>query len=227
MKIFSRIRVRFAFPQIWALFAIALIAATRNLWFPTFTDCHYPAVPWFQLVSDLPSWLLDATSLVLLVSLLGVVVVGDRSLFSIVAWWGVVLSLAFSFALDQHRMQPWAYQLAIYALMFATLDSRRRRGLIIPFAASIYIYSAMGKFDFQFTHTVGQDFLNAIARPFGGLPDGMDVSTLREMGLSIPDGRIVGRVRLVRSSHSYRGRVRHHDDARHVDRRFGSLEPEP
>ena len=58
------------------------------------------------------------------------------------AWWLVAASLWISFLIDQHRLQPWAYQSALYALLFAAMRPARARRWMIPLAASVYLYSA-------------------------------------------------------------------------------------
>jgi hypothetical protein len=60
------------------------------------------------------------------------------------------------------------------------------RRWLIPLAASVYLYSASGKFDFQFAHTVGQDFLQAAAAPLGGLPDRLSDSARTGLALLFP-----------------------------------------
>ncbi len=74
-------------------------------------------------------------------------------------WWVISACLFLSFVLDQHRLQPWAYQAAIFGVVFANMPWGNARRWMMGLVASIYIYSAIGKFDFQFAHTVGQDFL--------------------------------------------------------------------
>ena len=95
-----------------------------------------------------------------------------------------------SFIVDQHRLQPWAYQTAIYAVVIATLPPRLRSTFrLIAVAASVYIYSALGKFDYQFAYTVGQDFLETLMVPFDGLPEQWDRS-VRESRVAIPSGEL-------------------------------------
>ena len=105
-----------------------------------------------------PNFLFVIPSVVLVLCLLPIVVAPKKFR---ALWWSVAACLLVSFLLDQHRLQPWAYQSAIYALVFAAIDPRRTRRYLIPLAASVYLYSAAGKFDFQFAHTVGQDFLDS------------------------------------------------------------------
>ncbi len=129
-----------------------------------------------------------AATLVLVGSLIAALAFPNRQRL---AWSVVSLSLLISFLVDQHRLQPWAYQMAIYAIAFATIPAIRARSWLMVLAASIYIYSAAGKFDFQFTHTVGQDFLNTIATPFGGLPVEWDLSKCAKIALLFPIGELV------------------------------------
>jgi hypothetical protein len=154
------------------LFLLLLIAATYPLWLST---GNMPAIPLVQGGIRLPSLASTIISITLVAGLLGAVIAPERCRR---AWWLVAGSLCVSFLIDQHRLQPWAYQSAIYALLFAAMSPLRARRYLIPLAASVYLYSAAGKFDYQFVHTVGQDFLHSIARPLGGLPDWFDHPSL-------------------------------------------------
>ncbi|MGB7328166.1 MAG: hypothetical protein WBD31_25040, partial [Rubripirellula sp.] len=174
------------FQRFWAGLAIGLICATWRLWFPSVADSSYPAIEFFESLAGCPEWILDATSFVIVAALIAIAGFGNATPIVRTGWIVVVVGLVVSFALDQHRMQPWAYQLAIYALMFASLDPTRLRRWIIPMAASVYIYSAMGKFDFQFAHTVGQDFLAAVARPIGVNLDAVNETTRARLAMVFP-----------------------------------------
>ncbi|TWU57842.1 hypothetical protein [Rubripirellula reticaptiva] len=176
----------FTFQRLWAGVAVGLICTTWRLWFPTIADSGYPAIAFFPSLAGCPEWILDATSFFIVAALIAIAALGNAAPITRAGWIVVVVGLVVSFALDQHRLQPWAYQLAIYALMFAALDPARLRQWIIPVAASVYIYSAMGKFDFQFAHTVGQDFLAAVARPFGVNLDAIDETMRTRLALIFP-----------------------------------------
>ena len=167
------------FPRVWAALSLLLIGVTYPLWFPVADESGYPLIALFDL--GRPMALISTITLV--VSLVGVTVVGDKSRR---LWWFVACSLFLSFVVDQHRLQPWAYQTAIYAVVFATLPPRAARCWLIPFVASIYIYSAAGKLDYQFTHTVGQDFLSTAGQFLGGLPDVWDPSLRAKLALLFP-----------------------------------------
>lgn len=173
------------YPRIWAVFAVTLVAVTWKLWFPMLDATGFPSVPLADevLLGQRPmhGYALMFASAVLLVGL-GIAMTSGRRF----AWWIVAIGLGLSFLLDQHRLQPWAYQLAILAILFATTTGQTMRRWLIPFAASVYIYSAAGKFDYQFAHTVGQDFLRSIFAALGGLPESWNESTRAAMTMFFP-----------------------------------------
>jgi len=161
---------------------LLLIAATFPLWFPV-DQGDVPFVPLINLGISNANALARASTIALVSGLIGIVVAPERLR---PLWWLVAGSLLVSFLLDQHRLQPWAYQSAIYAVVFATLPPRRAQSWLIPLAASIYIYSSAGKFDYQFAHTVGQEFLDMLARPMGGLPEDWNQSLRARIALLFP-----------------------------------------
>jgi hypothetical protein len=170
------------FPRVWAGFVLALIGVTYPLWFPIGDGSIYPLL---SLV-DLGKPIALLASVTLIGSLIVAVLPGNpRWSWSIVAG-----SLFVSFLVDQHRIQPWAYQTAIYAVVIAALPAQLARSWLIPVAASVYIYSALGKFDYQFAHTVGQDFLNTLASPIDGLPAEWDASQRAKVALLFPIGEL-------------------------------------
>jgi hypothetical protein len=133
------------------------------------------------------------------------------------AWGGRGLVLfataaAAMFALDQNRLQPWVYQLAITALVLAWADGRSAVALLRLFVASFYFHSALTKLDYSFLHTLGQQFLATLVELAGGSLEtwGDDVKLaaalifpvgelLVALGLCIPRGRtpaLIGAVTL-------------------------------
>lgn len=81
-------------------------------------------------------------------------------------WWCVILSGLILVILNQHRLQAWFYHLLIFSLIFTLNNSVQQLKWLRRIVISVYVYSALGKLDFEFTHTVGQDFLQAIATLF-------------------------------------------------------------
>ncbi len=85
-------------------------------------------------------------------------------------WLLVLVCGLFLVALDQHRLQPWFYQLLFFSAVFWSCHSQRSQQLLMWIVISIYLYSALGKFDFEFLHTVGQQFWNGATKLIGGQP---------------------------------------------------------
>ncbi|QEG43376.1 hypothetical protein [Roseimaritima ulvae] len=139
----------------WMGFWLLLMAVSWRLWMP---PAEFPAVPFAP-----PFVVPPALEWGLLAAVVGAV------LFGIVANTARRLSLAMVLfvaaaaalvTLNQHRLQPWFYQAMLLGLLFASNDSRRGLPLMRWLAIGVYLYSSLGKFDFQFLHTVGQQFLD-------------------------------------------------------------------
>jgi hypothetical protein len=68
---------------------------------------------------------------------------------------------------DQQRLQPWAYQFILLALVLALAEPRGGLALLRLLVVSFYFHSALTKLDYAFLHTLGQQFLNALAGTIG------------------------------------------------------------
>ncbi len=133
--------------------AIVLLATTFNLWRG---ETEFPAVPLFSQLCAAPLWL-DACGCVgLCLSLTGLILGSARcaKLF----WAMILLFGGLLVTLNQHRLQPWMNQLLIFSAISWLCQPRRALQMIMLLVTSVYIYSAVGKFDAQFLHTVGQQF---------------------------------------------------------------------
>lgn len=154
------------FLAIWsALSAICLMGVSAPLWFPSFFDTGFPSIPLFEIF--LPVWLRVDTWLSIL--LIGILLVWFLP-FGRLQVIGLLTTAFISGALvclDQHRLQPWFYQLFVFSLVFAVPDSIARLKFLRWIVISVYIYSALGKVDFEFTQTVGQQFLDAVLQLLG------------------------------------------------------------
>ncbi|GAA5507103.1 hypothetical protein Rcae01_02558 [Novipirellula caenicola] len=142
-------------------------------------------VPMVSALGSLPSWMHWIALLLILVACVAIVATAESRHAWL--WWIVAVGFCVSFVLNQHRLQPWAYQSAIYAVVFATMDRETARRWLIPLAASVYLYSGLGKLDYQFAHTVGQNFLAAVELPgIGNLADRFEHNVLAVIALLLP-----------------------------------------
>lgn len=159
--------------QRWtAVGSMALIAATWRLWIP---QSVFPQIPLFLIFCSAPACC-DWICLGCLLAGLFVLVVGSPPRWSQFGCILVLVSILTFVSLDQHRLQPWAYQLAILTLIWILCRVRSRLDWMVWLQISIYFYSALGKLDFEFLHTVGQQMLGALANIAGGNASDFDPS---------------------------------------------------
>ena len=148
-----------------ALAGLTLVAATWRLWIPRELGIPREQVPLVPLVSlaarlpDFGQWL----ALAILCTALA------AQAFVTSPRWVRGLFVAFAFSVgalvlaDQARLQPWAYQFVVLALVIALAREDQALTLVRLFIVSFYVYSALTKFDYSFVHTLGQQFLSALA----------------------------------------------------------------
>jgi hypothetical protein len=143
---------------------LALVAATWRLWTPQHV---FPQVPLLGFATTLPAWC-DWLGLAGMVGGLATALVTPHaSRWSSAGLLAFVLATAGMVAIDGNRLQPWAYQFAIMALVLALADGPAALALLRLFVVSFYFYSALTKLDYSFLHTIAQQFLSALAGMLG------------------------------------------------------------
>lgn len=153
------------FSRFWAVSFILLIVVTYRLWLPSqwTRTSYFPSIAFV----DISGWLSFSISMLLVpvfaLASAVIVLLTRIAWYQRAAWLCIVLGLAAGFLTDQHRLQPWAYQTFLYASMFVLLPATHRMLAFRVITISIYFYSSTGKFDYQFAHTVGQEFLATAA----------------------------------------------------------------
>ena len=152
--------------------SIALIAATWRLWIP---QTVFPQIPLFSILCIAPAWC-DWICLGCLLTGLIVLVAGISPRWNALGCILVLVSIPMLFSLDQHRLQPWAYQLTIFTTIWLLCRVKPRLKWMQWLQISIYFYSALGKFDFEFLHTVGQQMLGALTKIAGRDASDIDAS---------------------------------------------------
>lgn len=151
-----------------AFFAAALIVATRPLWW---VDEAYPQIPWFGFARHWPLWVdrlsLGVTAILLTTAFVPREKGSDRLLknvgHAIRARWKraprisqaaatrwLWLGPALLILSDQHRLQPWAWQMVWTAALLAAADKRLALTCVRAFIISIYFWSAISKLDAAF-----------------------------------------------------------------------------
>ena len=152
----------------WAIAGLALFGATWRLWT---SQTEFPQVPLFGWASALPSFLDGLVFGVLLASLAFAAWKPDSRRI----WMTLTVTLSALIVLDQHRLQPWAWQLLLLAFWWGTANVGQVFNLPVkprdwqvenlPHVAltvSIYFWSAVSKFDADFFSSHGQTLVEAL-----------------------------------------------------------------
>lgn len=173
--------------RVWSFGLLTLLGVTFPLWLSAWQHDGYPVVPWISIpwrhALDDSRQIIDCVGLTSLVASLAWITLRGPSRW---AWGTVVVSLSALLLMDQHRLQPWAYQSLVYAFALATLPWSRARPFLIAVAISIYAYSSAGKLDYQFTHTVGAEMFQLLASPFAEL----SIDQASKFALTLPLGEL-------------------------------------
>lgn len=167
--------------KLWTLISLGLLVATSyRIWLPP-NQSDFPQVPFFNALAKASQlWDLIAFAGFALVHFLTFTLVVGQ-LISIrqrresqkfcslqrMSWALLILFGLGLVVLSQHRLQAWFYQAMLFALVFAGSPIAAGRIWLQRIVFSVYFYSALGKLDAEFIHTVGQDFLTAIVSRFG------------------------------------------------------------
>ncbi len=145
----------------WAVAGLVLFAATWKLWTP---QMEFPQVPLFGWAGSLPlffDWLAFGI-------LLGSLAAAAWKPDSRRIWIAIAISLSVSMVLDQHRLQPWAWQLLLMAIWWSSAGVGQVGNLPhVVLTISIYFWSAISKLDADFVCSHGQTLIEALFRSVG------------------------------------------------------------
>ncbi len=168
------------------LFGLLLVAATWRLWTP---QQVYPQVPFVRGFDGLGPWFEWSAAAVMLVGLAGAMLAPRR--LAPVALLAFAVGTLLLVLVDQHRLQPWAYQFMLLAVVLALADAATAISLLRLLVVSFYFHSALTKFDYSFLHTLGQQFLNALAGTWGASLDGWSETARVLAAAALPAGEML------------------------------------
>jgi hypothetical protein len=168
----------------FALWGLALIAVTWRLWTPQDEFPQVPLVVWAGWMPEALQW---STLAIVVISLVAIAAGNQgRSPYLVFAACVALLVL-----IDQHRLQPWAFQFALFAVVLAAMPPPRAFVLLRWLTVSIYLWSAVAKLDATFVNTLGQQFLAALVG-LGGISSETWSAGARTWGaLAFPLGEII------------------------------------
>lgn len=149
--------------RLLAIGQVALVAATWKLWTP---QAVFPQVPLIQAAGDWPDWL-DWICLVVLAASSLTMLVGRRGRLSRGAPAASAVSFALFFVLNQHRLQPWAWQFFLLSILLSLADDTTTRRAWIGLTVSIYLWSAVSKVDVVFFESYGPTLIGGLKQAIG------------------------------------------------------------
>jgi hypothetical protein len=141
-----------------------LFGTTWPLWSP---QDEFPRVPFVGWLVGIPAWLewaaLGGCGIALLIALIFATKV------HVMRWAVVVSTLAIAVLVlaDQHRFQPWVYQLVVLQIVLAALPASEAISLARMFVISIYLFSALSKLDRSFFDAGGGQIVEGLLRCLG------------------------------------------------------------
>ena len=137
-------------------FTVILIGLSWPLWL---NPAGFPQVPVFSFLVDVPvgadRLISGGAFLAWGVAMLG----GYRRRFGRVALAIAILSQVILMMLNQHRLQPWAYLAVLSGGLIVACPPRQTLSWMRALLVSVYIYSALGKFDYLFATSIGNQLL--------------------------------------------------------------------
>src|SRR5262249_14359405 len=101
------------------------------------------------------------------------------------------MSLLGLILLDQHRLQPWAYQFLLIALILTNLSPQKAIVWLRLLTISIYVHSAISKLDLSFWDGLGASYLQSLLGNMGIAVDGWPLPARRLAVALLPVGELI------------------------------------
>ncbi len=143
--------------------SVALIVATWPLWTP---QSLFPQVPLVSIAGYMPRMAEWGLLVILLIALIAEFFVDERRICRCACAVFGLSSLGL-ILIDQHRLQPWAWQFVILSFVFAVADATTAKSCWRWLVISIYAWSAWSKMDQGFVIGHGRFLLNGLFQSIG------------------------------------------------------------
>lgn len=146
---------RRAFEKTLIAAELILLAVTWKLWTPQTVFPQVPLVGWAREIPVGVEW----CGGLLLVAALAVGLLAESERASRWAMALAAVAMLGLMAVDQLRLQAWAWQFLLLALAWTALPPREAWGWLRLLAISLYVFSAVSKFNPEFLATLGPRFV--------------------------------------------------------------------
>lgn len=169
-------------------FTLILGLCTWRLWWPA---SAFPRVPLLRFATSWPLWWDGVLVLGLCLLLIASAVVPHREGWrrgllgtALLVWAGLIIG-------DQHRLQPWSYHFAVSAWVLVCLPGWRGVRWLRALLISVYVYSALSKFDARFLATNGTLFVQTGLEMLGVQAQAWPAARLARFALLLPLGELM------------------------------------
>ncbi|WP_437226643.1 hypothetical protein SH661x_004693 [Planctomicrobium sp. SH661] len=188
--------------RVVAFFTAALMLSTWPLW--SSASSGLVQIPWFSVLCSVPGWvdiIALAAVVVGLVTMLWGLRTPHQQRLSLACFLSGLMILVL---LDQHRLQPWVCMDLLFAGLFLISPNLKGINCWKLIVASIYLWSAVSKFDASFMTSHGQLLLNGMLNPLGVPLDFWSPRSKWLLVATFPTGEfIVGLLLLSRRARRY------------------------
>lgn len=174
---------------------LVLIAQTRRLWFGSAEI--FPQVPLVSWFLGSPEWCDDFLSGLMVGSSAALLFCFRGNKLSTIATFAFTGTFPAAVLLNQHRLQPWAYEFCILLLVMAILPPAKAVPCLRLFVASIYLHSGLSKLDVTFLSTHGEAFVSVVTTAIGWDFASAPVGVRRALAALLPLGEILVAVGLL------------------------------
>jgi hypothetical protein len=180
-----------------AVFTGLLLAATWPLWLP---ETPLPQIPWTEWAARLPRGPGE------------IVLVGNLGVFLLLQFLDIrrtwlrrglnayffLTSVPLLLVLDQHRLQPWVWQMLLWGSVIALSRSSQQALVCLRWLTiSVYFWSAVSKLDWAFLEGHGQVLLGGLADSVGLTTGIWSESLRRTLAAAMPSGEFAVAVLLI------------------------------
>lgn len=186
-----------------ALCGLVLLGVTWRLWWP---GSEFPRIPWFAWGLSVPEWV-DAVACVVLVGgLIGLIVSHVRSPQAVpaiaekpvprlpglrcVLVWDILASLGLLVVLDQHRLQPWVWQMLLWCVVYLATP-KTLLWCLRWLTVSVYFWSGVSKLDAAFPEAHGRLLVDGLTRALGIDTQFWEPETLSNLSRVFPWGELL------------------------------------
>lgn len=168
-------------------FALLLVGVTWKLWTP---QTLFPQIPLFAFAIEWPA-IVDYIAVVFIFVGGFVLLLTNDNKSSRIASLLLLFGFSISLVLDQHRLQPWAWQFFLAILLLLIVPQIHQLRSMQLLAICVYFFSSISKFDINFLEGSAQILLTGLLQSVGISIEQFSESLRFKMAFMFPVGELL------------------------------------